>query len=498
MKSVDTLNIFNLAGGQTDIKSYDSKNSTMSTNKSNSFDSCLKKSFNNTATTNVSTDSQDKVSSDANASNENIKDQDTKSNDIKDENDKNGNAVNSDLKSKINSDEGKSKIYPNEVTDDKTSDETNDYLQSILSTMLGCFSNGSFDISKLKTQLDKLKVPEDFQKVIINLATKLQDIFNKSGNDKFVKLLTSSIDAQSANGVNDQSAKNEHSKLIDNIIDVLESKLKEGNNTSNLTKLSNDVSKANVNSNTEDKSEKEIKSNDSSSIIKNVKDDVLKENLQNKPNVSDDSSTSSKDNKSFQKSDDSDEKSDDFLKKLLSQDESSSDSKISKVTTFINQFSSTNANANIQAVKGDLQVINKNNFAADIVKSVKYMQDNNIKELTVKINPKELGEVVIRLSMESNVMKASISAQNKETYNLLQSSLGDINNSLNNQNIKIQAFSVNIYNDTTYFSGQGSSENRQNNQGERDKNSSGKEKNVEVENKSEGARVDEGKVNMLA
>lgn len=465
MKSVDTLNIYNLTTVKTDVKSYDSKNSTTSENKSNSFDSYLKKSFNSAETTNVNANSQGKVDYNNNASCGNIKrDDTTKGETIK----------SSDVKNKIDDEEGQGKT---DATDSNA--DTNVDLQSVLSAMLSCFNNGSFDLSKLKTQLDKLKVPEEFQKVIIDLTAKLQDSFHKSGNDDFMKFLTSNI--------NSESTKNEHSRLIDNIVDVLKSKLNEGNNASNLAKLS---SEAALNSKLGNKSENEIDSN----VLSSGKNDVSAESLQDKYNI--DNNTSSQDNKSFQKSDDSDEKSNDFLEKLLSKDQSNNDSKISKVTTFINQFS--NVNTNVEAVKGEVQVINKNNFAADIVKSVKYMQDNNIKELTVKINPKELGEVVIRLSMENNIMKANISAQNKETYTLLQSSLGDINSSLNNQNIKIQAFSVNIYNDSTYFAGQGNNGNKQNNGEGQDNNNKGKEKIAEVKNESEDVRVDGGKVNMLA
>lgn len=471
MKSVDTLNIYNLTNVKADVKSCDSKSSTISANKSNSFDNYLKKSFNSTGTANVSANSQSKVASNNNVSNNN-----TSNGNIKDDNTKGKAIKSSDMKNKIDDEEEQGKT---DSTD--SNDEANVDVQSVLSAMLSCFNNGSVDLSKLKTQLDKLKIPEEFQKVIIDLTAKLQDLFNKSGNGDFSKFLTSNIDSE--------LAKNEHSRLIDDIVDVLKSKLNEGNITSNVAKLS---SEAALNSKVVDKSEKGINSNDLNSSIKN---DASTESLQDKLNIDDDN-TSSQDNKSFQKSDDSDEKSDDFLKKLLSKDQSSNDSKISKVTTFINQFS--NVNTNIEAVKGEVQVINKNNFAADIVKSVKYMQDNNIKELTVKINPKELGEVVIRLSMENNIMKANISAQNKETYTLLQSSLGDINSSLNNQNIKIQAFSVNIYNDTTYFAGQGNSGNGQNNGEEQDRNSKGKEKIEEVKSESEDLRVDIGTVNMLA
>jgi flagellar hook-length control protein FliK len=97
--------------------------------------------------------------------------------------------------------------------------------------------------------------------------------------------------------------------------------------------------------------------------------------------------------------------------------------------------------------------VNSNNMANDVVRVIKYMDANSIKEMTVKVNPEELGELVIKITMEGNAIKANISATNKDTYSLLNSSAADIKNGLNSSNIVIQDVSINIYNgDTTFFS----------------------------------------------
>jgi flagellar hook-length control protein FliK len=151
----------------------------------------------------------------------------------------------------------------------------------------------------------------------------------------------------------------------------------------------------------------------------------------------------------------SDSKEESFLKDLVS--EKDDDSKISRATSFVTQFK-TIANE-VKQLNPETAPINKANIVADMIKTVKYMQDNDVKNLTVKLVPKELGEITIKLVMENGMMKANITATNKEAYNLLNSNLQDLNGKLQNSDIKIQNFTINIYNEDTTFFKQGSNEN---------------------------------------
>lgn len=155
--------------------------------------------------------------------------------------------------------------------------------------------------------------------------------------------------------------------------------------------------------------------------------------------------------------DNSDE--DKLLQELALGNKKESNSKFDKVMNLMSSFNkidnSTPAIENIQKI-----IVNKNNFVNDMIKSVKFMEINNMKEMTVKIMPKELGEVVIKLTMENGLMKANITAQNKEAYSLLNSNLKELNDKLGGE-IKIQNFTIDIYNgDTTFFSNE---KNRQQN-----------------------------------
>ncbi|MBM7869413.1 flagellar hook-length control protein FliK [Clostridium pascui] len=154
--------------------------------------------------------------------------------------------------------------------------------------------------------------------------------------------------------------------------------------------------------------------------------------------------------------------------KNLSKD-SSKDNKIENAVNFINHLKTTVEN--VQVPEEENIVINKSTFVNDILKTVKYMEINNLKDLTVKINPKELGEIIIKVTVEGGVMKANINAQNKEAFNLLNAHLSELNDKLQQNNIRIESLNINIYEDTTFFRGQSEHENSGKQQEKKNKSS---------------------------
>ncbi|MBU3180640.1 flagellar hook-length control protein FliK [Clostridium psychrophilum] len=162
---------------------------------------------------------------------------------------------------------------------------------------------------------------------------------------------------------------------------------------------------------------------------------------------------------------------DKFLNNLLGQDKD--ESKISKAVTFMNQFENVKT-VDTSKVEVSNITVNKNNFEVDVIKNIKFMETNSIKNLIVKMNPKELGEITIKLTIESGVMKASITAQNKDTYNLLNTNIQDISDRLKNMDIKIHSLDIGIYEDSTFFSKDSNGKNNngtQNNSGRQNNNS---------------------------
>ena len=143
-----------------------------------------------------------------------------------------------------------------------------------------------------------------------------------------------------------------------------------------------------------------------------------------------------------------DKKEEKILMKFLDEDSGQSFSKTLNYYDKLNKINSI-----VEVIKEPI-AINKESINLDIIKNVKYMVRNAVEELKVKIYPKELGEMTIKILSEEGIMKAEIKATSKETYNLLNSNLNEIKKTLENQNIRIQEVNIGIYNeDTTFFSG---------------------------------------------
>ncbi|MPM00727.1 hypothetical protein SDC9_46957 [bioreactor metagenome] len=198
-----------------------------------------------------------------------------------------------------------------------------------------------------------------------------------------------------------------------------------------------------------------------------------------------------KDNESSSKySIDENTDEDRILSKIIDGDDKSSFYKI------LNSYDRYNKN-NVDIVKEPV-VVNKQSIDLDIIKNVKFMMRNAVQELKVKIYPKELGEMTIKILSEEGIMKAEIKAMSKETYNLLNSNLQDIKKTLIDQNIKIQEVNIGIYNeDTTFFSGEENSfEGFNNNQSKENINKSQSILN-EDENSTEDL-LNQSNVNLLA
>lgn len=175
----------------------------------------------------------------------------------------------------------------------------------------------------------------------------------------------------------------------------------------------------------------------------------LEDMLKNSSSYSQDQSSSSEDNSEMFSSKDI-SKEDKFLNSLLD------DKKDNAVDNKINIFASRTQNIQGQnAVQRGLTV-NKATFTHDLIQDVKYMSTNNLKELTVKVNPGNLGEITIKLVQEDGLMKANLKANSKETTALLSQNLAEIKRELGDQNIKISEVNIELYNDDTTFFKDGS------------------------------------------
>ncbi|MGY5266329.1 flagellar hook-length control protein FliK [Paraclostridium bifermentans] len=126
-------------------------------------------------------------------------------------------------------------------------------------------------------------------------------------------------------------------------------------------------------------------------------------------------------------------------------DKNASDLSIINNKTFI-QESSTNKN--LPAV-----TIRASNIGDDFIKMVKYLKNNNIEEIKVNLNPKELGDMTIKLLKDSEATKIFIHVGKEETFNMLNKNLHDINKHLADLGIKAKDIVVEMKsNDQNFFS----------------------------------------------
>ncbi|RII36177.1 flagellar hook-length control protein FliK [Clostridium chromiireducens] len=139
-----------------------------------------------------------------------------------------------------------------------------------------------------------------------------------------------------------------------------------------------------------------------------------------------------------------------FLNSLVGDNK---DDSLNKINLFGTR-TSTIQNQGADNVRG--LTINKATFVDDLVKDVKFMSNNSLKELIVKVNPGNLGEITIKLVQEDGLMKANLKVNSKETAALLTQNLNDIKKQLGEQNLRITDINIELYqDDTTFFRGQG-------------------------------------------
>lgn len=338
-------------------------------------------------------------------------------------------------------------------------------------------SNEPKDIKKeiegIKKEIEELeeKNDEPSKDVMIELLNKLLNILNKidgtqkleeSASNKLTDLISKFTELLDKNTSKDMFD-SDSLKLIEKLLTKLNSKLDE-----------------NINSN---KDAKNLLNNLIADISKKVDSSENKtssEEMLNQNNSNNNTEGSSKEDK--------------FLNKLLNKDDS-----FDKMNLFTmrNQIHAQPVN-NVQV---NTTPINSMTFAGDLIQNVKYMVNNVLKELTVKINPQNLGQMTISLLEENGVMKANLKATSRETVELLAQNLGDIKKQLADQNIKIAEVNIELYQDDTTFFKQkdfGSEMDRQ--QNEQLKTSEGNkiEGILEDESVEEDDSIIDSNINFLA
>jgi len=309
-------------------------------------------------------------------------------------------------------------------------------------------------IDELEEKIENLSESEGVE--LLNIILNLLNEVNNSNNIVDVKgtinsdILNSII--ENINSVKENGTIN-LSDLISNLTELLNNEASKDildNNSLKLiekllTKLNTSLDE-NINANKEIKNSINNLIDDISEKIDNQesKKTLSLEEMLNRNNSNSNKEGSSK-NESNSKETLFSSKEDKFLNKLLNKDDS-----LDKINLFSirNQLQTQSVNTT-QAASNT--TINSVSFTNDLIQDVKYMVSNALKELTVKINPGNLGQMTISLIEENGVMKANLKATSKETVELLAQNLVEIKKQLADQNLKIADVNIELYQDDTTF-----------------------------------------------
>ncbi len=269
-------------------------------------------------------------------------------------------------------------------------------------------------------------------------------------------------------------------KTIGNILNNLSSKLsgEDSENAKNIKNLASQI--ANMLDN---------KHNQDNKVL--TLEDMLSKNYSQDSSGSStgDDGAASKDNKELSKEDK-------FLNSLI---DDKKDDSLNKINLFASRVATTQ-NQSVNTVRG--LTINKATMVDDLIKDVKYMSANSLKELTVKVNPGNLGEITIKLIQQDGLIKADLKANSKETAALLSQNLADIKKQLSDQSIKISDVNIELYqDDTTFFKEQGFEgqfSSGQNNQNNSPQNRVSTTQSIADEDLSENLAEENNNLNMFA
>ncbi|WP_160686085.1 flagellar hook-length control protein FliK [Clostridium sp. C2-6-12] len=321
-----------------------------------------------------------------------------------------------------------------ELEEKSGSTDTKEKVEDILTQLLNLISqfdikdknlklDGEINQETLKNMLDKINETKASASNVDSIMEKLIELMKKDSvknaldNDslKSIKEILSKLSANLA-GDNTEATKGIKSSmknLLTEVSNILENK--QNQNTKVLT--------------LEDMLGKKYSQDNNEGSLGSEKNNSSSENVKNNKEVS---------------------KEDKFLNSLL---DDKKDDSLNKINLFASR-SQVIQNQPGDTVRG--LTINKATFTNDLIRDVKFMSTNAMKELTVKVNPGNLGEITIKLIQEDGVMKANLKANSKEATAILSQNLAEIKKQLTEQNIKIADVNIELYQeDTTFFSEQG-------------------------------------------
>lgn len=196
-----------------------------------------------------------------------------------------------------------------------------------------------------------------------------------------------------------------------------------------------------------------------------------------------------------------------LLTKIADKDLSSSSMNLINQGNYRNEIDNKS-----EITSSSLKSIRYSHLQDDTIKTIQYMKNNDIGELTLKVKPKELGEVTISLMKNMNMSDVIVTIEKEELFKEFNKNLTFINKELKNLGLKINNISVevkvsapvdasNLANTSfsSFTSGFGGSDSHNQNYKESQQGKANKRLSVsELDEDSVNIEIYDNKINMLA
>lgn len=129
-----------------------------------------------------------------------------------------------------------------------------------------------------------------------------------------------------------------------------------------------------------------------------------------------------------------------YLENIVSADDNS------YINSFvgINEFNTVYRNSTSNDIPQPVTEIRQEFITEDIIKSVKYMKNSDLEELNVKLNPRNLGEISIKLSKNKEHSNLLITVDDNNISDLVNKNIEDIKKHLNDTDINIKDIVINV------------------------------------------------------
>lgn len=134
----------------------------------------------------------------------------------------------------------------------------------------------------------------------------------------------------------------------------------------------------------------------------------------------------------------------------------------------------------------------------DIIKTIKYLKSNNMEEINIKISPRELGDMTIKLVKSAEETKVLITISKDDVFELVHKNTHDIVKHLTDANIKVKDVVVDIKSSNEKFFSENLNQefNRKNQENKKKKNKYGVGSIEEIDATKE-SNIDEDNINIL-